>query len=53
MKNKIDFTRPDKLITLGIRTLGGIGEGFYSSQKQEARAKAELTFIGDKRVEEV
>lgn len=53
MSKKIDFTRPDKLITLGIKTLGGIGEGFYSSQKQKARANAELTFIGDKRVEEV
>lgn len=49
----IDITRPDKLILQGIKTLGALGQNLYSDKKSEAKAKAELTFIGKKKMESV
>ncbi len=48
-----DLSRPDKLLFDGIKSLGQFGQKLYSNQKTEAKAKAQLTFIGKKRVEEV
>jgi magnesium transporter len=52
MKPK-DFAHPDKLLFGSIKSLSNLGQKLYSSQKTEAKAKAELTFIGEKRLEEV
>ncbi|SMD33923.1 magnesium transporter [Reichenbachiella faecimaris] len=49
----IDITRPDKLLLKGIKTLGALGQNLYSDKKSEAKAKAELTFIGKKKMESV
>lgn len=49
----IDITRPDKLLLKGIKTLGTLGQNLYSDKKSEAKAKAELTFIGKKKMESV
>ena len=49
----IDITRPDKLLLQGIKTLGALGQNLYSNKKSEAKAKAELTFIGEKKMESV
>ncbi|WP_420582352.1 magnesium/cobalt transporter CorA [Reichenbachiella sp.] len=49
----IDITRPDKLLLKGIKTLGALGQNLYSDKKSEAKAKAELTFIGQKKMESV
>ncbi|MEQ9298472.1 MAG: magnesium/cobalt transporter CorA [Cyclobacteriaceae bacterium] len=48
-----DLARPDKLLIGGIKSLNKIGYKLYSNQKTEAKGKAELTFIGKKRVEQV
>jgi magnesium transporter len=45
--------RPDKLLANSLKTLSSIGQDFYSSQKQKAKAHAELTFIGEQKVEKV
>ena len=47
------LTRPDKLLRQGLKTLSSFSYELYSNQKTEAKAKAELTFIGEKKVEEV
>lgn len=50
----IDLTRPDKLIFQGIKSLtNSIDFGFYADQKAEAKANAEVTFIGEKKMEKV
>ncbi|UXX81062.1 magnesium/cobalt transporter CorA [Reichenbachiella carrageenanivorans] len=49
----IDITRPDKLLLQGIKTLSTLGQSLYSNKKSEAKAKAELTFIGQKKMDEV
>lgn len=49
----IDITRPDKLLLKGIKTLSTLGQNLYSDKKSEAKAKAELTFIGQKKMENV
>ena len=48
-----DLTRPDKLLMRGIKTLSSLGHNLYTDQKTQAKAKAELTFIGEKKVEKV
>jgi magnesium transporter len=48
-----DLTRPDKLLFKGIKTLTGIPRSMYTEQKTKAKAKAELAFIGEKKVEKV
>lgn len=52
MKN-IDFKRPDKILLYGLKTLGTIGLNLYSSEKSHAKGTAELTFIGEKKTDEV
>ncbi|NMM49916.1 magnesium/cobalt transporter CorA [Marinigracilibium pacificum] len=52
MKSKL-FLRPDKLLFKGLQNITGIGQDFYTNQKSEAKAKAELTFIGKKKVQKV
>jgi len=49
----IKIRRPDKLILEGIKSLGVLGQNLYSDKKSEAKAKAELTFIGQKKMESV
>lgn len=49
-----DLTRPDKLIFQGIKILTNtIDFGFYADQKTEAKANAEIIFIGEKKMEKV
>ena len=52
MAKKFDWTRPDKLFRMGLGLVSS-GQGLYSSQKAKAKAKAELTFIGEKKIEKV
>ncbi len=49
----IDLIRPDKLLLGGIKTLSSLTHFLYSDQKAEAKAKAELTFIGKKKMDKV
>jgi magnesium transporter len=48
-----DFKRPDKLFSQGLKSLSSIGQGLFSDQKTEAKARAELTFIGEKKMDHV
>ncbi len=48
-----DLTRPDKLIAEGIKVLSNLGQELYSSQKTLSKAKGQLTFIGQKKLEKV
>jgi magnesium transporter len=52
MKSK-NFGRPDKMLLKGIRSLGTLKQTLYTDKKVEAKAKAELTFIGKKRMDKV
>lgn len=52
MKPK-DLVRPDKILLKGLSTVTGLGQVLYSGLKMEAKAKAELTFIGVKKLEAV
>lgn len=51
--NPKEFKRPDKLLLKGIHTLSSLSRNLYTDQKTEAKAKAELTFIGKKKLEKV
>ncbi len=51
--NLKDLTRPDKLILEGVKAINDLGQSLYSNQKTEAKAKAQLTFIGKKKVDEI
>ncbi len=48
-----NLIRPDKLLFQGLKALTSLGQSFYTEVKSEAKAKAELTFIGEKKVEKV
>lgn len=49
-----DLARPDKLIFQGIKSLtNSMSIGFYADQKTEAKANAEITFIGEKKMDNV
>ena len=48
-----NLTRPDTLLKQGLTTLSSMRYNLYSDQKTEAKAKAKLTFIGEKKVEEI
>ncbi len=48
-----DLARPDKLLIYGINSLSSVGSTLYSTKKQQAKANAELTHIGTKKVEKV
>lgn len=52
MKSK-DLTRPDKLLFQGLKTLNKFGQQLYSNQKSEAKAKAQLTYIGQNRLDPI
>jgi magnesium transporter len=45
--------KPEKILLHGLRFLAGINFKLYSELKSEAKAKTEITFIGEKKVEEV
>ena len=47
------FDRPDKILRKGFATLGTLGHSLYLRTKAEAKASAELTFIGEQKLEEV
>jgi magnesium transporter len=51
--NASDITRPDKILLKGIRNLTSFSQNLYSFKKTEAKGKAELTFIGEKKMERV
>lgn len=50
---KIDITRPDKIIISGIKSIGHFTQSLYAEEKSIAKGKGEITFIGEKKVEEV
>ncbi len=52
MKSR-DFIRPDKILIKGLQSLTGLDLNLYADLKSEAKAKAELTFIGEKKLSEV
>lgn len=55
MKNKIidSLKKPDEILFKGFRTLSSLPFGLYSQMKSKAKGTSELTFIGEKKVEEV
>ncbi|MEO9804752.1 MAG: magnesium/cobalt transporter CorA [Reichenbachiella sp.] len=48
-----ELIRPDKLILKGIKSLSDLSQNLYSDKKAEAKANAELTFIGEKKMDKV
>ena len=59
MKKKmspIDLVRPDKLLFTGLKTLTNLTLtplNMYADLKAQSKGKAEITFIGEKKIEEV
>lgn len=59
MSNKIkpsDLVRPDKLILTGLKTITNLTltpVNMYADLKAKSKGKAEITFIGEKKLEEV
>lgn len=54
--NPMDLVRPDKLIVSGIKTLTNLTltpVNMYADLKAQAKGKAEITFIGQKKLEEI
>jgi magnesium transporter len=51
-KRKTIF-RPDQLLLSGLRSLAGVNINLYSQLKSETKGKAELSFIGEKKLENV
>jgi magnesium transporter len=45
--------KTDKLLLHGLRSLTNFNFNFYSKVRSEAKGKAEITFIGEQKVEEV
>ncbi|WP_436515928.1 magnesium/cobalt transporter CorA [Ekhidna sp. To15] len=53
--NPIDLVRPDKLLLTGLKTLSELTLtplNMYADLKAQAKGKAEITFIGEKKLEE-
>ncbi|MGB3464253.1 MAG: hypothetical protein WBA74_03250, partial [Cyclobacteriaceae bacterium] len=50
---KIDITRPDKILLSGIKSISDFTQSLYSEEKTIAKGRGEVTFIGEKKVEEV
>ncbi|MEP1033379.1 magnesium/cobalt transporter CorA [Ekhidna sp.] len=53
--NPIDLVRPDKLLITGLKTLTELTLtplNMYADLKAQAKGKAEITFIGEKKLEE-
>lgn len=48
-----NLPRPDKLIMSGLKTLGSLTSRLYTEEKTDAKAKAEVAFIGKKRMDKV
>lgn len=48
-----DITRPDKLLFSGLKTLVSLPISLYTDQKSKAKGSGQLSFIGEKKVEEV
>lgn len=54
MKKKTNsFLRPDQIILSGLRSLTDINLNLYSQLKSETKGNAQLTYIGEKKVEKV
>ena len=54
--NPIDLVRPDKLLFTGLKTLTDLTQtplNMYADLKAQSKGKAEITFIGEKKLEEV
>lgn len=51
--NKSKLKPSNRLIIKGLQTLSGFGRNFYTTQKNQAKTKAELTFIGEKKMENI
>ena len=52
-KKSTSFFRPDQIILSGLRSLTGINLNLYSQLKSATKGNAELTYIGEKKVEKV
>lgn len=50
---KSKLKHSNRLIVKGLQTLSGFGRNFYTTQKNQAKTKAELTFIGEKKMENI
>ncbi len=48
-----DFTRPDKLLLSGIKSLSSLTNVLYSTEKSTAKGKSEVAFIGKRRLDKV
>ncbi len=48
--SKFNFLRPDKILFTGLKA---VGDSLYSLQKSQAKGEARLTFIGEKRIDDV
>lgn len=51
--NKSKLKQSNRLIIKGLQTLSGFGRNFYTTQKNQAKTKAELTFIGEKKMQNI
>lgn len=54
--NPIDLVRPDKLIVSGLKTLTNLTltpVNLYADLKAKSKGKAEITFIGEKKLDEI
>ncbi|MCV9388272.1 magnesium/cobalt transporter CorA [Reichenbachiella ulvae] len=48
-----DITRPDKLLFSGLKSLVSLPISLYTDQKSKAKGSGQVSFIGEKKVEEV
>lgn len=51
LKNSLDALHPEQLLKTGIKTLSHLGIKSYSKQKTRAKEKSQITFIGEKKLE--
>jgi magnesium transporter len=52
LKHSLDALNPEKLLKTGIKTLSHLGIRSYSQQKTQAKEKSQITFIGEKKLED-
>jgi magnesium transporter len=51
LQNSLDALHPEQLLKTGIKTLSHLGIKSYSQQKTRAKEKSQITFIGEKKLE--
>ncbi|UXP33397.1 magnesium/cobalt transporter CorA [Reichenbachiella agarivorans] len=50
---EFDITRPDKLILTGLKSLVSLPLNLYTEQKSKAKGSGKVSFIGEKKLDEV